>query len=180
MTMLGRSLLALVAGLVPLLAVAAPAHAGSSVIVDRDDSPALADLLRVTVHNAHGGVTVRLTFDDLVRKASRASQSVGVYFDTKRLRPGPEFGLGSGLNLGTDYQLARMRNWAQTGSPVVCAYDAEVDWVADTATYVVDQACFGAYDKVRVAVESSEFDGDVVLSDWLRRIKAFSPWVRRG
>lgn len=179
MTMLGRSALALLAVLAPL-AVAAPAQAAIRVVVDGQDSDARADLLRVKIRNADDRVIVRLRFDDLVRRADRAGQSVGIYFDTDGSRPGPEIGLGSGLNHGADYQLARMRNWAQTGSPVICSYDAELDWAEDTATYAIDQGCFGDYAGIRVAVEAGEYDGDLIVSDWLRGIKVFSPWVRRG
>lgn len=179
MTVLGRSALALLTALVAG-AVAAPAQAATRVVIDGQDSDARVDLLRVKVRNAEDRVIVRLRFDDLVRRADRAGQSVGIYFDTDGARPGPEIGLGSGLNVGTDYQLVRMRNWAHTDRPVRCDYDAALDWAADTATYVVDPACFGDYARIRVAVEASEYDGDLIVRDWLRGIKVFSPWVARG
>jgi len=178
MVTIGRSALALLALLTPA-AVAAPAQAVTRVVVDGSDSRARVDLLRVKLRNADDRLLVRLRFDDLVRRSDKAGQSVGIYFDTDGSRPGPEIGLGSGLNYGTDYQLVRMRNWSQSTSRVSCVYDAELDWAADTATYVLEPACFGDYSRVRVAVEASEYDGDVITSDWLREIKAFSPWVRR-
>lgn len=179
MTVLARSALALLVVLAPLT-VAAPARAATRVVVDGQDSAARVDLLRVKLRNAEDRVIVRLRFDDLVRHAGRAGQSVGIYFDTDSARPGPETGLGSGLNFGTDYQLARMRDWAQTGASVSCDYSAELDWVEDSATYVLDQACFGDVARIRVAVEASEYDGNLIVSDWLRGIKLFSPWVGRG
>lgn len=179
MTVLRRSTLALLGVLTPLL-LAAPAQAGTRVVVDGRDSQARVDLLRVKVRNADDRVIIRLRFDDLVRRADRAAQSVGIYLDTDGSRPGPEIGLGSGLNAGTDYLLATMRDWARTDHEVICDYNADLDWVEDTATYVIDQACFGDYTRIRVAVEASEYDGDLILSDWLRGIKMFSPWVARG
>lgn len=169
--------------LAPVIALGMPAPAGAAraVVVDGDDSPALADLLRVKLKNGNQVVRVRLTFDDLVRQATRASQSVGVFFDTERARPGPEFGLGGGLNYGTDYQLARMRRWTWVGGrPLLCAYDGEFDWVEDTATYTIDPECFGDHTRLRVAVEVGEYVRGESVGDWLLGEKEFSRWVARG
>jgi len=187
MTGISRPRSAVVGAIVALLGVlapvvvAAPAGAARAVVVDRDDSPALADLLRVKLKNGNQVVRVRLTFDDLVRQATQASQSVGVFFDTERDRPGPEFGLGGGLNYGTDYQLARMRRWTWVGGqPLLCVYDGELDWVKDTATYTVDPECFGDHTRLRVAVEVGEYVREESVSDWLLGEKEFSRWVARG
>lgn len=171
---------ALIALLAPLV-VTPPAGAARAVVMDGDDSPALADLLRVKVKNGNQVVRVRLTFDDLVRQATQASQSVGVFLDTERGRPGPEFGLGGGLNYGTDYQLARMRRWTWVGGrPLLCAYDGEIDWERDTATYTIDPECLGDYTRLRVAVEAGEYDRSESVSDWLLGEKEFARWVDRG
>ena len=172
---------ALLAVLLAPVVVCAPAGAARAVIVDGDDSPALADLLRIKVKNGNQVVRVRLTFDDLVRQVTRAGQSVGVFLDTERGRPGPEFGLGGGLNYGTDYQLARMRRWTWVGGrPLLCAYDGEIDWGKDTATYTIDAECLGDYTRLRVAVEVGEHDGSKNVSDWLLGEKEFARWVDRG
>jgi len=163
----------------PPLALAAPAHAARRVVVDGNDSTALADLYRLTVKNGPV-VKVVLRFDDLVRPATRAGQSAGIFIDTDRSRPGPEFGLGGGLNDGTDYQLGRMRRWTWVGDPLRCTYEGEFDWRKDTATYLVSPECLGDYDRIRVGVEASEYVEDEGVSDWLLGEKRFSAWVPRS
>ena len=172
---------ALLLGLLAPVALFAPADAARAIVEDGDDSRARADLLKVKLKNGTQVIRVRLTFDDLVREAPRASQSVGVFFDSRRDRRGPELGLGGGLNYGTDYQLARMRGWTWVGGePLECVYDGEIDWEADTATYTIDPECLGNYSRLRVAVEVGEYARKVSLSDWLLDEKAFTRWVARG
>jgi hypothetical protein len=117
---LGATLLAvaLVVGI-----AGSPAHAGRKVtVVDNpNDAHRGIDMHRVTFKKLKGSIQIRTTFSHMARNLN----GVQYYFDTKKSRPGPEFGAvinrdKDGDRL-TSVHVYRMNSWTKPGAEIICA-----------------------------------------------------------
>ncbi|KAA1421117.1 hypothetical protein F0U44_01990 [Nocardioides humilatus] len=159
--------------------LAGPANAELFGIDDPNDSPHGSDLFAASVdHRAHK-LVIETTHDNLRRAPSSGSGGV-VFIDTDSEDPGPEYAFVAGFTEGTDYQLIeveafRPETW---GEPVEGSYSLDVDYAADTATFVISRGAIGNPDEVRVAIRVS---GPAFASrDWLGQAHSFTPWLARG
>jgi hypothetical protein len=131
---------------------AAPASAARQTFPDRaNDAHRGVDILSVRVVNDHR-IRIRTTFDAL-RDRGFDSTFMGVYVDTNRRNPGPEFLFDAGLFWeGHAFRTDRWRD--RTPRPLWdcgCRWRAQAGRLA-SATFVIDHDCFRRINKVRVSV----------------------------
>lgn len=160
----------------------APASGASVRVTDGDDSTMLADILRVRLTHGEKRVKVRVRFDDLAGKASRASQSMSIFLDTDASNGVPEYRFNTGLNRGNDYRLQKVRSWTGQGRHVdECDYRLKIDWSKDVAVMTVPRACLDNPRTVAVGVKSYEDHNDGTGQfDWMTARRAFSAPVPAG
>jgi len=164
------------------LTVTAPAHADSVTLTDPADATAsLSDIRKVAVGHTAARVTFRVRFTDLRRTSEAGPSGVQLYVDTNGARKGPEHVLGSGLQSGTDYQLARVRGWSgAAGNPMSCAHRVRLDFAADVLRGWIARRCLGAPAQVRLAVRMTDhFDGSHPVTDWLKGPRKWTRWLAR-
>ncbi|CAM3249084.1 hypothetical protein NODU109028_06710 [Nocardioides dubius] len=164
------------------LGMLSPAQAEVTRINDGADSAAtLNDVLTVRLAHTTTKVRVRTTYQDLRKTADDGGASSSIFLDTKPARPGPEYVLLAGLQLGTDYQLVRVKDWKPTGEPKTCAHDFAVDFAKDVTRLVVSRPCLGNPKRVRVSQRVTDMaDASHPVRDWAPARREFSAWVRPG
>jgi hypothetical protein len=162
-------LLAVTGGVALAIALAAPAHAQTTSVVDGADATgSLQDILRVGVNHGADTATVRVKFTDLRRRSTGGPSSIGIFLDTNQARTGPEFRLGSGLQNGTDYQLVRMRNWRPVGGPRSCEHHVDLQFAKDRLVFTVARSCIGTPATLRVGAKmTDQFDASHPIHDWM-------------
>lgn len=167
--------LALASALAVLLAPAA-AHATSQTLPDAAETPeSRTDVTSTTVRHSTTHVVARVRFDDLRR---RNNAGLSTYVDVDRGRRGPEYVLSTGLNAGTDYQLARVRRWQASGLPLQCEHSVRLRWVRDVAVVRISRGCLGEPSSARVTVLMTDlYDGVHAVVDWAPATRRFGTWL---
>ncbi|GGD19348.1 hypothetical protein [Nocardioides daphniae] len=167
--------------LMSVMALVPPAHAAAVTVVDGDDSPAAADLLRVRVTHAPRQVRVRLVHDDLLYNGIKAGQGATIFLDTDPEDAGPEYRFRTGLNGGTDYVLEKVDRWQGRGTLVRCQYRLTISWKDDVAVLSMGRGCLGRPETVRAAVKVGEtsHEGEEYI-DWMTGPRRYTPAVARG
>ena len=152
----------------------APASAARQTFPDRaNDAHRGVDILSVRVVN-DDRIRVRTTFD-VLRDRGFDSTFMGVYVDTNRRNPGPEYLFDAGL-FWEGYAF-RVDGWRDRTPRVL--WDCGFRWRAQTgrlasATFVIDRDCFRRINKVRVSVVTGDGRG---ANDWSPRHRTFHPAV---
>lgn len=167
--------------LMSVIALVPPANAATVTVVDGNDSPAAADLLRVRVTHAPKQVRVRLVHDDLFYNGIKATQGATIFLDTDPDDAGPEYRFRTGLNGGTDYVLERVNRWQGKGSLVDCNYLFTISWKDDVAVLSMGRGCLGRPETVKAAVKVGEIshEGEEYI-DWMTGPRRFTPAVAMG
>ncbi|MFS3130006.1 hypothetical protein ACLM5J_16520 [Nocardioides sp. Bht2] len=146
-----------------------------------DVTATLNDILTVRLAHTKTTVRVRTTYQDLRKAVDDGGASTSIYLDTRPKRPGPEFALVAGLQLGTDYQLVRVKNWKLVGEPLSCQHDFDVVWPKETTRLVVKRSCLGNPAKVRVSQRVTDMaDASHPVRDWAPDRRQFSAWAKSG
>lgn len=166
---------ALAAALAAVL-VPAAAHATTQTLHDAAETPeSRTDVLSTTVRHSLGEVVVRVRFADLRR---RNNAGLSTYVDVDRGRRGPEYVLNTGLNAGTDYQLARVRRWQSAGAPLQCEHSVRLRWADDVAVVRVSRDCLEDPSSARVSVLMTDlYDGVRAVVDWSPATRRFGTWL---
>lgn len=167
--------LALASALAALL-VPAAAHATTQTLQDAAETPqSRTDILSTTVRHSRTEVVVRTRFDDLRR---RNNAGLSTYIDVDRGRRGPEYVVNTGLSTGTDYQLARVRRWRASGSPLQCEHSVRLRWRGDVAVVRVSRDCLDDPSSVRVSVLMTDlYDGVRAVVDWSPATRRSGTWL---
>jgi hypothetical protein len=170
-----RQLLGGLTGLVLVtggLTASLPAAAETRNFADGTTSSTTMDTHRVTVVNDQR-LTVRVTVDDLQRRAGQGSATS--WLDTDSSRSGPEFVIESGL-WDSDWQIFRATGWQASGhGPLPCDIDQRLNFDTDTIAWTTGSGCLGRYGRVRVSTVTRG-GGETDHSPGLR---TFHPWVAR-
>lgn len=174
-----RTTTRLVSAVVVSLALAlVPVAAGATTqtLQDAAETPeSRTDVLSTTVRHTNSQVVVRVRFDDLRR---RNDAGLSAYVDVDRGRRGPEYVLNTGLASGTDYQLARVRRWQASGTPLTCEHSVRLRWFKDVAVLRVARQCLGDPSSARVSVLMTDlYDGVHAAVDWSPATRRFGTWL---
>lgn len=146
-----------------------------------DATATLNDILTVRLAHTETKVRVRTTYQDLRKTVDDGGASTSIYLDTRAKRPGPEFALVAGLQMGTDYQLVRVKEWKLVGEPLTCRHEFGVSWSKDLTRLVVLRSCLGNPAKVRVSQRVTDLaDGSHPVRDWAPGRRQFSAWAKAG
>lgn len=164
------------------LGMLSPAGAEVTKVKDGADSAAtLNDVLTVRLAHTVADVRVRTTYQDLRKTTDDGGASSSIYLDTRPGRPGPEFALVAGLQLGTDYQLVRVKNWKLKGEALTCRHEFTVSWAKDYTRFVASRACLGNPKQVRVSQRVTDLaNASHPVRDWAPERRKFSAWVGPG
>jgi hypothetical protein len=169
-------------GLGVALTAATTVPAAAERVARRDPADvggaSLNDIRRVTVdHRAHK-LVVRVRVTDLRRRSQGGPAGLTIRLDTRARRPGPEFGLATGLYRGTDFQLLRMRHGRPVGEPLTCRHDLRLGFASDVVRFEAARSCLGTPRLVRVGVKvTDEFDASHPVTDWLGRRGSYTRWL---
>jgi hypothetical protein len=165
------------------LTVAAPAQAASVTLTDPADATgSLSDIREVTVRHTLTRLAFSIGFTDLRPTSEAGPSSVQIFVDTNPLKKGPEYVLGSGLQSGTDYQLARIRGWGgAVGNPMSCPHRVRLGFATDQLRGWIARRCLKAPARVRLAVRMTDFyDGSHPVTDWLKGPRKWTRWLAAG
>lgn len=158
-----------------LTSFATPANADSSTFQDGTSTRGAMDIHRVRVVNGKR-LTIRVVVEDLRRRAGQGS--VTVWLDKNAGRPGPEFGIGSGL-WDSDWSIGRASGWRLSGpGPLACPVDQHLLFEQDVIVFKTGKACLGRYGKVRASV-TTYGGARGRLVDHSPRFHRFHQWVQR-
>ncbi|KRF34345.1 hypothetical protein [Nocardioides sp. Soil805] len=166
--------LALAAVGVVLLPTAASAT--TQTLPDAAETPeSRTDIVSTTVRHSGAEVVLRVHFDDLRR---RNEAGLATYVDVDRARRGPEYVVNTGLNDGTDYQLAHVRRWQAVGAPLQCAHSVRLRWAKDVAVVRISRGCLEDPSAVRASVLMTDlYDGVHAVVDWAPATRRFGTWL---
>jgi len=171
-----------VGALCGILAVApgAPAHAAERTFDDPADATAsLTDIRTVTVDHGPAQVRIEVGFTDLRRRSEGGSSGLTILLDTTKETAGAEFGLTTGLQDGTDYQLLRITDGEPDGGPLTCYHQVRLGFKADRLVFEASRSCLDDPSRVRIGVKMrDDFDSSHPVVDWLGRAKSWTTWVR--
>jgi len=176
-------LVAAVAALVTATLYAAPAYADDVTLTDPADATgSLSDIRKVTVRHNVARLTFKIRFTDLRPASDAGPSSAQIYVDTDSSRNGPEFVLGTGLQSGTDYQLARVRGWdGGVGHPSSCPHRLRLDFAANQLRGWIARRCVQTPERLRVAIEMNDnYDGSHPITDWLKGPHKWTRWLAAG
>jgi hypothetical protein len=165
-----------------LTTAAGPASAERLGLDDpADASASLSDILAVSAVHGTQRVTVRVDFAELEPTSDFGPSSLSVFIDTDTSKKGPEFRIGTGLQVGTDYQLVRMKNWKPVGEALACEHDVKLNFKANRVRTRVDRSCLGDPAKVRIGVKMTDlWDGSHPVVDWLGKPRYLSIAIASG
>lgn len=171
--------LAVAAALAATVTLAPAAHAESTTVHDgADASASLNDIRTVKADHRQRKLKVRSTFTDLRR---RSDAGLMIFIDTNGDRRGPEFGLGTPLFSGSDYQMFRMRDWRPVGEPLTCSHRVRLDWADDVLTFTAARACLRRPEELRIGMRMRDLaDGSHPITDWLIGRRDWTRWLARG
>lgn len=181
-----RTLLSgLVAGALAATLTATPADAQTRRLHDkRGDAPRGSDIRAVKVTHARQRVKVRIRMTEIGRDAHGVLRPVGVYFDSKRRRRGPELYIG--VSGGFDvYRLKHGKPWFE-GDPNQRCYrgaDANLEERKEVAIIVAHhmRRCLGRPKAVRVRVKTTFYRrSGPARHDYAPDGRKFTRPVRRG
>ncbi|WP_457208175.1 hypothetical protein [Nocardioides sp. P5_C9_2] len=152
------------------------AEATTQTLPDAAETPqSRTDVLSTTVRHSGTEVVIRVHFEDLRR---RNDAGMGTYVDADRGRHGPEYVLNTGLNDGTDYQLAHVRRWRAVGAPLQCEHSVRLRWAKDVAVVRLGRECLEDPSSVRVSVVMTDlYDGVHAVVDWSPATRRFGTWL---
>lgn len=180
MNMLNRRLAGATVALATAFALvpAGAAHAEATRVVDGADATGSpGDILTVKARHGADQVRIKVSFADL-RRHSDSALGAAVFIDVNRSRRGPEYALVTGLEYGTDYQLARVRRWKFVGEPLNCDHKVRLDYGRDVMKFRAARSCFANPTKVRVGVRMDDHtDGSHPITDWMIGRREFTPWL---
>ncbi len=164
------------------LAIAGPARAESTVVRDGADATAsLTDIRKVRVNHRAQDLVVKMRFTDLRPKSEAGSSSIAIFLDINKQRKGPEFGVLSGLQNGTDYSLLRMKKWKPVGDPLTCPHELDLQFAKDRLVLKVSRDCLREVPRVRVGAKmTDEYDGSHPVVDWLEGPRNWTTWLASG
>lgn len=154
----------------------ATAWATTQTLPDAAETPrSRTDIVSTTVRHSESEVVVRVRFDDLRR---RNDAGLATYVDVDRGRRGPEYVVNTGLNDGTDYQLAHVRRWQAVGAPLECEHSVRLRWVKDVAVVRISRGCLDDPSSVRASVLMTDlYDGVHAVVDWAPATRRFGTWL---
>ena len=164
------------ASVLAVVLVPTAAHATTQTLQDAAETPeSHTDILSTTVRHSPVEVVVRVRFDDLRR---RNNAGLSTYVDVDRGRQGPEYALNTGLDAGTDYQLARVRRWQSFGEPLQCEHSVRLRRFNDVAVVRISRDCLGDPSSARVSVLMTDlYDGVRAVVDWSPATRRFGTWL---
>jgi Family of unknown function (DUF6636) len=155
-----------------------PAEAATKVFHDQaGDVSSGIDVTRVRVDNAK-----RLVLTAQHHSLTRhATQSVGYFLDTDRLRPGPEFVVVGGFP-GSDWNVFKARGWQAVGWPSTCPVNMVISYPGDFTRFALARSCLkGNRGRVRVSLFATRKNADgTTAREYMPGHHRFSPWVSYG
>lgn len=159
-----------------VLTVPTAAHATTQTLPDAAETPeSRTDVLATTVRHSTTQVVARVRFDDLRR---RNNAGLSTYVDVDRGRRGPEYVLNTGLGAGTDYQLARVRRWQASSTPLQCEHSVRLRWRTEVAVVRISRDCLRDPSSARVSVLMTDlYDGVHAVVDWSPGTRRFGTWL---
>lgn len=177
MLLRSRCAVAVLAAVVGSFAVAGTASAEQVTVPDADASSSPSDILSVSADHAPKRVYVRISVAD-VDAASLGSDVAQVFYDTRKARPGPEYGVHipvDGGASGEDCAVYRMRHWRMRGFVGRCA--VSFDQGADVISTDVGRKALGRPHRVRVGVRTEHQVSGEETVDWLIGRHRFTTWL---
>lgn len=179
-----RPRLAAVAGLLAATALpalaAGPAGAAEATYDDPADvTESRTDIRTVSIVHTPAKVRVVVGFTDLRRRSEGAGAGLTIFLDTTKDRRGAEFGLTTGLQDGTDYQLLRIRRGDPVGDPLTCSHRVRLGFAAERLSFDASRSCLGDPARVRIGVKMrDDSDPSHPVVDWLGEPRSWTRWVR--
>lgn len=159
---------------------AAPSSAAEATYEDPADTTAsLTDIRTVEIAHSPDKLRVIVGFTDLRRHSEGGAAGLTIFLDTTKDRRGAEFGLTTGLQDGTDYQLLRIRRGDPVGEPLACPHRVRLGFAKDRLSFDAARTCFDAPARVRVGVKMrDDADPSHPVVDWLGEPRSWTRWVR--
>lgn len=159
---------------------AAPAGAAEATYDDPADATAsLTDIRTVAIKHTPAKLRVVVGFTDLRRRSEGGAAGLTIFIDTRKDRRGADFGLTTGLQDGTDYQLLRIRRGHPVGAPLTCPHRVRLGFAGDRLASDAVRSCLGEPGRVRIGVKMrDDFDPSHPVLDWLGEPRSWTRWVR--
>lgn len=165
-----------------LLGTVTSAEAATVTLKDKKDAPKSIDIRSVKVKHTKTKVVITLKIRDLPKKHN-PNADYFVWIDSNRRSGSPNFMMGS---WAMHQSFATTKGWVSAagelgyGDLTNCSFSTKRNGKKNTVTFTTTRACLGYPGKVRVSASAHLLVKGAWKSDYAKKSKAFTKWVKKG